>query len=121
SRAMIDAGADLVVGHGPHVLRAMEFYQGRLIAYSLGNFAGGGGALSGRGRLGWGGVLKVSLAADGSWQGGEFVSTYMNSAGRPTLDPDRRGLDLLGSLCRSDFPSTGARFDDEGAISPPSE
>ena len=40
---MIDAGADLVVGHGPHVLRGMEFYKGRLIAYSLGNFAGGGG------------------------------------------------------------------------------
>ena len=40
---MIDAGADLIFGHGPHVLRGMEFYKGRLIAYSLGNFAGGGG------------------------------------------------------------------------------
>ena len=41
AHAVIDAGADLVVGHGPHVMRAMEFYKGRLIAYSLGNFAGG--------------------------------------------------------------------------------
>src|SRR5205814_9687548 len=40
SHAMIDAGADLVIGHSPHVIRAMEFYQGRLIAYSVGNFAG---------------------------------------------------------------------------------
>ena len=39
SHAVIDAGADLVLGHGPHVLRAMEIYKGRLVAYSLGNFA----------------------------------------------------------------------------------
>jgi len=37
---MIDAGASIVIGHGPHVLRGMEFYKGHLIAYSLGNFAG---------------------------------------------------------------------------------
>ena len=40
AHAVVDAGADLVAGHGPHVLRGMEWYRGRLIAYSLGNFAG---------------------------------------------------------------------------------
>ena len=40
SHAVVDAGADLVIGSGPHVLRGMEWYRGRLIAYSLGNFAG---------------------------------------------------------------------------------
>lgn len=119
SKAMIDAGADLIVGHGPHVLRGMEFYKGRLIAYSLGNFAGGGNSLSNAGRLGWGGVLKVSLKPDGSWAGGSFVSTYMNSAGKPTMDGDDRGLGLVKQLSRSDFPDTGARFDNSGAISPP--
>lgn len=89
---MIDAGADLVVGHGPHVLRGMEFYKGRLIAYSLGNFAGGGNSLNSSGRLGWGGVLKVSLAADGSFVDGEFTSTVMNGAGRPAIDSQHRGL-----------------------------
>ncbi|MDO3703667.1 CapA family protein [Micromonospora sp. C28SCA-DRY-2] len=121
SKAMIDAGADLIVGHGPHVLRGMEFYKGRLIAYSLGNFAGGGNSLSNAGRLGWGGVLKVSLKPDGSWAGGSFVSTYMNSAGKPTMDRDDRGLGLVRQLTRSDFPKTGARFDDSGKISPPTE
>ncbi|MGS2613012.1 CapA family protein [Micromonospora sp. LZ34] len=121
SKAMIDAGADLIVGHGPHVLRGMEFYKGRLIAYSLGNFAGGGNSLSNAGRLGWGGVLKVSLKPDGSWAGGSFVSTYMNSAGKPTMDGDDRGLGLVRQLTRSDFPKTGARFDDAGKISPPAE
>lgn len=38
SRAMVDAGADLVVGHGPHVLRAIEIYKGKPIFYSLGDF-----------------------------------------------------------------------------------
>ena len=38
ARAVIDAGADAVVGHGPHVLRGIEFYRGRPIVYSLGNF-----------------------------------------------------------------------------------
>ncbi|SCL21086.1 Poly-gamma-glutamate biosynthesis protein CapA/YwtB (capsule formation), metallophosphatase superfamily [Micromonospora nigra] len=119
SRAMIDAGADLIVGHGPHVLRGMEFYKGRLIAYSLGNFAGGGGSLSNSGRLGWGGVLKVSLNPDGSWAGGSFASTYMNGIGKPTIDRDDRGLGLIRELTELDFPETGARFDDAGKISPP--
>ncbi|OZV79665.1 capsular biosynthesis protein [Micromonospora echinospora] len=119
SRAMIDAGADLIVGHGPHVLRAMEFYQGRLIAYSLGNFAGGGNSLSNNGRLGWGGVLKVSLKADGTFVEGSFASTYMNSIGKPVTDPDDRGLGLLKTLTGQDFPKTGARFAADGAISAP--
>ncbi|MEU8125665.1 CapA family protein [Micromonospora sp. DT15] len=119
SHAMIDAGADLIVGHGPHVLRGMEFYKGRLIAYSLGNFAGGGNSLSNDGRLGWGGVLKVSLKPDGSWAGGSFTSTYMNSAGKPTLDPDDRGLGLVTELSRADFPKGGARLDGQGKITAP--
>ncbi len=38
ARIAIDHGADLVVGHHPHVLQPLEWYRGRLIAYSLGNF-----------------------------------------------------------------------------------
>jgi poly-gamma-glutamate synthesis protein (capsule biosynthesis protein) len=40
ARAMIDAGAHLVAGHGPHLMRGMELYQGKPIFYSLGNFIG---------------------------------------------------------------------------------
>jgi hypothetical protein len=116
SHSVIDAGADLVVGHGPHVLRGLEFYKGRLIAYSLGNFAGGAGTLSGAGRLGWGGVLKVSLRPDGTYEGGQFISTVMSGAGKPTVDARRRGLGLVTELSRQDFPSTGARLDAQGNI-----
>ncbi|HWG98739.1 MAG TPA: CapA family protein, partial [Pilimelia sp.] len=119
ARAVVDAGADLVVGHGPHVMRALEFYKGRLIAYSLGNFAGGGGTLSRAGPLGWGAVLKVWLRADGTWERGEFISTYMNDSGLPTPDPQRRGLELVRDLCRKDMPRTGPRLGRDGTISPP--
>jgi hypothetical protein len=118
AHAVVDAGADLVVGHGPHVLRGMEFYRGRLIAYSLGNFAGGGRMLNNSGRLGLGGVLKVSVSADGTWAGGRLISTYMNEAGLPTLDRRNRGADLVRELSRSDFPTTGARLAANGSISP---
>jgi poly-gamma-glutamate synthesis protein (capsule biosynthesis protein) len=40
AREMIDAGADVVAGHGPHLLRGMELYEGKPIFYSLGNFLG---------------------------------------------------------------------------------
>ncbi|SCE73115.1 Poly-gamma-glutamate biosynthesis protein CapA/YwtB (capsule formation), metallophosphatase superfamily [Micromonospora viridifaciens] len=119
SHAVIDAGADVVIGHGPHVLRGMEFYQGRLIAYSLGNFAGGGGSLNSSGRLGWGGVLKVSLTADGSFVEGEFISTAMNGVGRPAIDRQHRGLGLVREVSRADFPKTGARLDADGRITAP--
>jgi hypothetical protein len=119
SHAMIDAGADLIVGHGPHVLRGMEFYKGRLIAYSLGNFAGAAGTLSNRGVLGLGGVLKVSVTADGTWGGGQLISTYLNSAGLPTLDTRHRGAKLVSSLTESDFQSTGAKVAANGKITVP--
>ena len=64
NRRMVDAGADLVLGHGPHVPRAMEVYRGKLIAYSLGNFIGYH-TLGTQGELGYSLILETRLAADG--------------------------------------------------------
>ena len=119
ARAVIDAGADLVIGHGPHVLRGLEFYQGRLIAYSLGNFAGGGGTLNASGPLGLGAVLQVSLTPDGGFAGGRLVSTDMYQAGRPVVDPQQRGLALVREVTGLDFPDTGARLGPDGEITAP--
>jgi len=55
--AVIRSGADLVVGHHPHVLQGIERYKGGLIAYSLGNFVFGG---HGR-RVDTTAVLKIVL------------------------------------------------------------
>ena len=119
SRVVIDAGADLVVGHGPHVLRGMEFYKGKLIAYSLGNFAGGGRTLSRTGVLKYGGVLHVTLRKDGSYVGGKLLSTYMNSDGLPTRDESaERGRKLVAQLTKADFPETGPTFGADGSIEP---
>ncbi|MEV8509149.1 CapA family protein [Actinoplanes sp. NPDC051475] len=120
AHAVVDAGADLVVGHGPHVLRAMEFYKGRLIAYSLGNFSSGPAPLKSDGVLGRGGVLTVSLAPDGKWTGGTFHPTMINSAGRPVPDRAGRGRDAVAGLSAEDFPSSGARVARDGTITPPS-
>jgi hypothetical protein len=119
SRTVIDAGADLVVGHGPHVLRGMEFYKGKLIAYSLGNFAGGGRTLSRDGILKYAGVLHVSLTKDGEYAGGKFVSTYLNDAGVPTRDKaNERGRKMVADLSEADFPETGAVIESDGSIKP---
>ena len=119
SHAVIDAGADVVVGHGPHVLRGMEFYKDRLIAYSLGNFAGGGKTLSSNGVLKYGAILHVSLTKDGGWAGGKVVSTYMNAAGVPTADDNSKSRDLIADLSADDFGDTAAKIGQDGSISPP--
>ena len=117
---VIDAGADLVVGHSPHVLRAMEFYRGKLIAYSLGNFAGGGHTLNNQGALKYGGILRVTLGADGSYLGGQFRSTYLNGVGLPTRDTaNEQGRKLVAQLSAADFGDTAATIGDHGSIAPP--
>ncbi|WP_343868946.1 CapA family protein [Dactylosporangium roseum] len=115
---VIDAGADLVVGHGPHVMRAMEFYKGRLIAYSLGNFAGYR-ALSYNGVVGIGGVLKVQLAGDGTWKSGSLTATYMVAPGLPKPDPKKQAIPFVSNLTKQDFPTTGPKIDTDGTITPP--
>ncbi|WP_432994964.1 CapA family protein [Dactylosporangium sp. CA-233914] len=115
---VVDAGADLVVGHGPHVMRGMEFYKGRLIAYSLGNF-GGYKALSYNGIVGVGGVLKVQLLGDGTWKGGSLTATYMVSPGLPKPDPKKQAIPMVSDLSKQDFPKTGAKIAADGTITPP--
>lgn len=119
THTVIDAGADLVIGHGPHVLRGMEFYKGKLIAYSLGNFAGGGHTLSKDGILKYAGILRVTLNKDGSFAAGKFVSTYLNDSGLPTPDASgNHGRELVTDLTAADFPGTGVKISADGTIKP---
>jgi hypothetical protein len=119
SHAVIDAGADVVFGHGPHIMRGMEFYKGRLIAYSLGNFCGYG-VLSSNGYLGVGGVLRVTLQKDGTWVKGNLVPTEMVKGGLPAPDSDKRALAFVDGLSSSDFGASAAHISrTDGAITPP--
>jgi hypothetical protein len=114
----VDAGADLVIASGPHVLRGMEFFRHRLIAYSLGNFAGYHDFSIG-GVLGVSAVLRVTLAADGSFAAGRLVPVRLLGAGQPEPDPSGAAISLVQSLSRQDFGRRAARISSSGAITPP--
>lgn len=115
THAVVDAGADLVLGHGPHVLRGMEVYQGRLIAYSLGNFATYG-RFNLSGWLGVGAVLEVELDGQGRFLGGQLLSTTQVGDGVPQPDPEGRAAGLVRQLSEEDFPQTGVVVDQQGRI-----
>lgn len=114
---MVDAGADLVVGHSPHVLRGMEFYRGKLIAYSMGNFAGYR-VLSSAFPLGVGGVLRATLTKDGTWVSGSLVATEMVDGGLPAVDPKSRAHALIRDLSAADLPGSAVKVGADGALSP---
>jgi poly-gamma-glutamate capsule biosynthesis protein CapA/YwtB (metallophosphatase superfamily) len=118
AHAVVDAGADLVLGSGPHVLRGLEWYRGRLIAYSLGNFLGNG-TLSIDGIRAVSGVLQVRLRRDGSWSSGRIVPVRLVRPGLPTHDPQREAFRVLRELSRADFGRRGARVSPAGTIVPP--
>ena len=115
ARSMVDAGADLVVGHGPHVIRAAERYKGRLIAYSLGNFATYYG-ISVAGIKGVAPILITTLDGEGRFIEGEIVSTIQRRPDGPSIDPRQRALALMRGLTAEDFPDSGLRFLNDGRI-----
>jgi hypothetical protein len=98
ARAVIDSGADLVIGHGPHVPRAMEVYKGKLVAYSLGNFLTYG-RFNLQGASGAGLVLKVAIDMEtGNFTGGEIVPVRLLEWGIPFLDPEKMSLSIVREL-----------------------
>jgi hypothetical protein len=116
ARTVIDAGADLVLGHGPHVLRGMEIYKDRLIAYSLGNFATYGW-FSLKGETALTVILEAQLAPDGKFIGGKIHSGLQEGRGVPLLDPSGAAIRKIRSLSESDFSSSSPRISDNGTIS----
>lgn len=115
SHAVVDAGADVVIGHGPHVLRGMEWYRGRLIAYSLGNFAGYK-VFSMGGPLSVSGILRLTLRGDGGFDGGTLVPTRLVGAGVPALDPAERAHTIVRSLSKADFGARAVRVSPTGDL-----
>lgn len=102
AHAVINAGASLVVGSGPHVIRGVERYRGRMIAYSLGNFVGYH-TLSGSGVLSDSAILRVTLGAHGRVLAGRWISVLLHG-GLPRPDPGDASAHLMATLSRQDFP-----------------
>lgn len=117
SRRMVDAGADMVIGHGPHVPRAMELYRGRLIAYSLGNFATYYG-ISVSGDKGVAPLLLATLDETGQLLEGQVVSFRQQRPAGPRLDDSGRAVRLIRDLTRSDLDGGGLAFDEQGRFTP---
>ncbi|HEX9137513.1 MAG TPA: CapA family protein [Nitrospirota bacterium] len=114
AKAVIDAGADLVIGHGPHVLRALDVYKDKLIVYSLGNFLtyerfnlDGPNGLSV--------ILKARIdTSTGSFIDGELVPVKLVNEGIPVRDPKGRGITMIRKLTKEDIPGQKLSFADDG-------
>ncbi len=115
SRLAIDAGADLVLGHGPHVSRAMELYNGKLIAYSLGNFCTYQ-RFNLQGVRGIAPILKIWLDERGDFVKGHITPIYQEKSSGAKLDPEGRIIARLQYLLESDFPEGLIEIDDEGWV-----
>jgi hypothetical protein len=118
THAAIDAGADLVLGSGPHVVRAMEVYKGKLIAYSLGNFATYG-PFNLNAENGLTLVLEAHLAPDGTFLRGKNYAAKQEKPGGPKIDPEMKILPVLRALSNADFPQTAIVVGPQGELWPP--
>lgn len=118
SRAMIDAGADVVIGHGPHVPRAVEVYRDRFIAYSLGNFWTYA-RMNIRGLGGLGPVVALTLAPDGQLLAARIHSTRQRDRGIPYIDPTNESASVIARLTAEDFPEVPVRIAADGRLTAP--
>jgi len=115
AHTVIDAGAALVLGHGPHVMRGMEIYKDRLIMYSLGNFATYGWfQLSGETALTM--ILEVKLGNDGKFLGGKIHAGRQEGRGIPVLDKAGESIRVVRALSDADFGANAPKIADDGTI-----
>lgn len=115
THAVIDAGAHFVFGHGPHVVRGIEIYNGRLIAYSLGNFATYK-QFSLKGDAGTSLILEVHLGLDGSFRGGRVYPIKQEKPGGPKIDVEKSVYATFNELAVSDFQGSGVTVTDFGQL-----
>ncbi|MBN1387280.1 MAG: CapA family protein [Bacteroidales bacterium] len=112
---VIDLGADVVLGHGPHVSRALEIYRGRIIAYSLGNFSTYR-RFNLSGPNGYAPVIYLYLGRNGEFLGGKIIPVYQNKYGHVKKDPQKRAIFKIRELIMTDFPESEVLIDDNGYI-----
>ena len=115
AHTLIDAGADIIFGHGPHVTRAVEVYKNRFIAYSLGNFCTYGG-INVAGINGLAPIIKVFSSSDGTFLKAEITPTYQIARDRVKVDTSKRVIKKIQELTKKDFPEVPVHIDDNGLI-----
>ncbi len=117
---VIDSGADIVFGHGPHVTRAVEIYRDRFIIYSLGNFCTYR-RFNLRGPNGIAPIIKVQMTPAGRFLKGEIIPAYQPGSGGASIDPGKRVISKLRELTAVDFPEVPLKIDQKGIITIPND
>ena len=111
----VDAGADIVFGHGPHVTRAVEVYKSRFIAYSMGNFCTYR-RFNINGVSGIAPIIKVYVNGKGEFIKGKITATYQNKMTGTKLDPNNRVITRMQQLIKEDIPESIIEIKDNGDI-----
>jgi hypothetical protein len=120
SRSVIDAGADLVIASGPHVLRGMQRYHDKVIAYSLGNFATSNSALTTSGVLGDSGIFKITLDASGKALAGKFLPVQLVGGVPRLVHGSNAIVPRVNALSRADFGSSAVLVSSRNTLKLPS-
>ncbi len=113
---MIDAGADVIFGSGPHVTRAIEVYKERFIAYSLGNFCTYG-RFNIQGPNGLAPLVKVEVDSTGRFLSGRIIPCIQSRPEGVRIDPEKRVISKIRDLTASDFPDAIVNISENGYIS----
>jgi hypothetical protein len=112
---MIDAGADVVLGHGPHVTRAIEVYKNRFISYSLGNFCTYG-RFNLSGPNGIAPVIRINIEKNGQFLSGRIIPTCQDETGVVRIDSQNCVIRKIRELMTIDFPDAVIYVSDDGKI-----
>jgi hypothetical protein len=117
AHSAIDAGAGLVLMHGPHVPRGMEVYKDHLVAYSLGNFLTERG-ISVSGISGLAPLLKIDMDPQGKLVRGYLTSFRQDRSYGTIYDKSASALKFIEKLSAVDFPDSAPRFTGDGYFYP---
>lgn len=115
ARVVIDAGADIVFGHGPHVTRAIDLYKNRFIAYSLGNFC----TISRMNLTGQNGIapiIKVTTSATGEFLNAQIIPVKQIKMKGTFYDNDNTVIKTIQSLTNTDFPNSPLHIAADGMV-----
>jgi hypothetical protein len=117
AHAAIDAGASIVLGSGPHVIRGIQRYRDRMIAYSLGDFACWDNLALG-GTLSESAILRLRLSPTGRVLAGRWIPVKLVEQGLPRYDPTAASTKLVETLSIEDFGNERYRIHSNGMIDP---
>jgi hypothetical protein len=111
----IDAGADIIWGHGPHVVRAVEVYKDRFIAYSLGNFATYG-TINVNGISGYAPIIEIETDRTGKFIRGKIHSAIQHKGEGPRWDSSNRVAREIKALTEKDIRECELLISETGEI-----